>query len=429
MKLIIHRGDKEIGGSCIEIRSNSGASIFIDAGLELYGEKATLPKEIENTDAVFLSHAHPDHFGLLGGVPPNIPMYCGEITESILQIMIAFNGDKFDKIDRKFLHFKSGEEVKIKDISITPFLTDHSVPDSYAFLVKADGKTVFYSGDFRTGGRKHHCITRILNAVKKPNILIADCTCIEGRKEGIKTEEELEEKIVNLISANSNLPVFAICSAINVDRIVTLYKATRRNKRIFVCDIYTALILWAMGRSGAKVPQITWEYVKVLSRDDIDKSQRVLLELFFKKLGFQDFKDIIYRKNASITAEEISKSPHKYLLKLNRVRDIQKACGIEKFLLIYSMWSGYLTPEFDKRGHYRDLMGDTNIIFENLHTGGHPTREDLKKFINEMSPEYLLPFHTNSQDYIIAHKDELFGDICCTQRLITEIYGSELKVP
>lgn len=125
MKLIIHRGNKEVGASCIEIRSNSGASIFIDAGLELYGEKAKLPKEIENTDAIFLSHAHPDHFGLLGRVPQNIPMYCGEITENILQIMIAFNGDKFDKIDRKFLHFKSGEEVKIKDISITPFLTDH----------------------------------------------------------------------------------------------------------------------------------------------------------------------------------------------------------------------------------------------------------------------------------------------------------------
>lgn len=428
MKLIIHRGDKEIGGSCIEIRSNSGASIFIDAGLELYGEKATLPKEIENTDAVFLSHAHPDHFGLLGGVPPNIPMYCGEITESILQIMIAFNGDKFDKIDRKFLHFKSGEEVKIKDISITPFLTDHSVPDSYAFLVKADGKTVFYSGDFRTGGRKHHCITRILNAVKKPNVLIADCTCIEPREGSIKTEEELAEKITETISANSNLPVFALSSAINVDRIVTFYKAARRNKRVFVCDIYTALILWAMGRSGTKVPQITWECAKVLSRGDIAKSQRVLLELSFKKLGFKDFRDIIYRKNTSITAEEISKNPHKYLLKLNRVRDLQSACKMEKLLLIYSMWSGYLTPEFDKRGQYRDLMGDTNIIFENLHTGGHSTREDLKKFINEMSPEYLLPFHTNSQDYIIAHKDELFGDFSCPPRLITELNENELNV-
>ena len=125
LHLNIHRGNKEVGASCIEIRSGSGASIFIDAGLELYGEKAKLPKEIENTDAIFLSHAHPDHFGLLGRVPQNIPMYCGEITENILQIMIAFNGDKFDKINRKFLHFKSGEEVKIKDISITPFLTDH----------------------------------------------------------------------------------------------------------------------------------------------------------------------------------------------------------------------------------------------------------------------------------------------------------------
>lgn len=410
MKLIIHRGDKEIGGSCIEIRSNSGASIFIDAGLELYGEKATLPKEIENTDAVFLSHAHPDHFGLLGGVPPNIPMYCGEITESILQIMIAFNGDKFDKIDRKFLHFKSGEEVKIKDISITPFLTDHSVPDSYAFLVKADGKTVLYSGDFRTGGRKHHCITRILNAVKKPNILIADCTCIEPREGSIKTEEELAKKITETISANSNLPVFAICSAINVDRIVTIYKATRRNKRIFVCDIYTALILWAMGKSGARVPQITWEYVKVLSRDDIAKSQRVLLELSFKKLGFKDFRDIIYRKNTSITAEEISKNPHKYLLKLNRVRDLQSACKMEKLLLIYSMWSGYLSSEFDKQGHYKDLMDDPNVIFKILHTGGHSASKDLKRFISGLDPESLLPFHTNSQEYISQNPDT-FGNI------------------
>ena len=428
MKLIIHRGDKEIGASCIEIRSDSGASIFIDAGLELYGEKAELPKEIENADAVFLSHAHPDHFGLLGGVPPNIPMYCGEITESILQIMIAFNGDKFDKIDRKFLHFKSGEEVKIKDISITPFLTDHSVPDSYAFLVKADGKTVFYSGDFRTGGRKHHCITRILNAVKKPNILIADCTCIEPREGSIKTEEELAKKITETISANSNLPVFAICSAINVDRIVTLYKAARRNKRIFVCDIYTALILWAMGRSGAKVPQITWEYVKVLSRDDIAKSQRVLLELFFKKLGFQDFRDIVYRKNASITAEEISKNPHKYLLKLNRVRDLQSACKMAKLLLIYSMWSGYLSSEFDKQGNYKDLTDDPNVIFKILHTGGHSASKDIKRFIGGLAPEFLLPFHTNSQEYVAKHKDELFVDFSCPPRLITELNNSELNV-
>ena len=101
------------------------------------------------------------------------------------------------------------EEIKIKDISITPFLTDHSVPDSYAFLVKADGKSLFYSGDFRTGGRKKYCIPNILKAVKNPDILIADCTCIEERKDAIRNEFELEEKISQLLSANATLPAFA----------------------------------------------------------------------------------------------------------------------------------------------------------------------------------------------------------------------------
>lgn len=429
MKLTIHRGDKEIGASCIEFKSDAGASIFIDAGLELCGEKAKLPKSIETADAVFLSHAHPDHFGLLGSVPENVPLYCGAITESVLQIMTAFNGGKFGKISRKFLHLKTGEEIKVKDISITPFLTDHSVPDSYAFLVKADGKSVFYSGDFRSGGRKHGCIPRILSLVKKPDILIADFTCIEGLRDGIRTENELEEKIAEFIRANSNLPVFAICSAINVDRIVTLYKAARRSKRIFVCDIYTALILWAMGKQGAKVPQLTWDFVKVLSRDGTSKTQRILLEICFENLGFQDFRNIVYRKSASITVDEISENPHKYLLKLNRVRDVPKACKIGKLALIYSMWSGYLEAEFDKRGQFKELMNDSDIIFEKLHAGGHSTREDLMKFIRGIAPKHILPFHTNSRKFIIEHKDELLREISSTSQFITDGYEHELQVP
>ncbi len=404
MKLIIHRGDKEIGASCVEICSNAGASVFIDAGCELYGEKAMLPDAIKNADAVFLSHAHPDHFGLFGAIPENIPLYCGKITESILQIMITFNGDKFEKIDRQFLHFKHEQEIKIKDISITPFLTDHSVPDSYAFLIKADEKSIFYSGDFRAGGRKAHCMPRILNAVKNPDVLIADCTCIEGRKDGIKNELELERKITESVSANSSLPVFAIFSSINVDRIVTFYKAAVRNNRTFVCDIYTALILWSMGKRGAKVPQMTWDNVKVLSRDDISKSQRNKLQLCFEELGFNDFRDTIYRKNVSIKLDKIAKAPHKYLLKLNRVRDIQKECGFEKFVAVYSMWSGYLTSEFDKNGNYKDLMNDENVAFVKLHTGGHSEQENLIKFISTLAPNTFVPFHTNVPTFFAENK-------------------------
>lgn len=403
MKLIIHRGNTEIGASCMEIRSSNNASIFIDAGLELYGEKAELPNAIKNADAIFLSHAHPDHFGLLGGVPKNIPMYCGKITENILRIMTAFNCDKFEKIDRNFSHFKNKEEIKIKDISITPFLTDHSVPDSYAFLVRADGKSLFYSGDFRTGGRKIYCTKNILNSIKNPDVLIADCTCIEGRKDTIKNEFELEEKISQLLLANPTLPAFALFSSINVDRIVTFFKASLRNKRIFVCDIYTALILWVMVKNNVNVPKITWDNVKVLSRDDIAKSQRCLLEVCFEELGFEDFRDIIYRTNVSIKLKDIAKAPEKYLLKFNQVRNVQKACGFEKFVAIYAMWSGYLSPKFDKHGQYKDLINDKNVIFEKLHTGGHSEQKDLLDFIANIAPKKFVPFHTNAPEKLLEN--------------------------
>ena len=74
------------------------------------------------------------------------------------------------------------------------------------------------------------------------------------------------------------------------------------------------------------------------------------------------------------------------------------------------MWSGYLSSEFDKQGHYKDLMDDPNVIFKILHTGGHSASEDLNRFISGLDPESLLPFHTNSQEYISQNPDT-FGNI------------------
>lgn len=110
MKLTIHRGTKEIGGSCVEI-SNEQTRILIDFGLPLSDNSGNsinineiiqsdinnlfiqgiLPKinglyktEVPEISAIFISHAHPDHFGLLNFVHPSIPIYGSEITKSII---------------------------------------------------------------------------------------------------------------------------------------------------------------------------------------------------------------------------------------------------------------------------------------------------------------------------------------------------------
>ena len=50
--------------------------------------------------------------------------------------------------------FKSGECINIGELSIMPFLVDHSAFDSYMFIVTDGFETALYTGDFRSSGRK-----------------------------------------------------------------------------------------------------------------------------------------------------------------------------------------------------------------------------------------------------------------------------------
>lgn len=70
MKVYIHRGQNQIGGSIIEISTKS-TSIILDVGITLNeGNTVTVPKidglfcGEKKYDAVFVSHYHSDHIGI-----------------------------------------------------------------------------------------------------------------------------------------------------------------------------------------------------------------------------------------------------------------------------------------------------------------------------------------------------------------------------
>ncbi len=92
MQVCIHRGTKEIGGSCVEVISN-GKRLIIDLGLPLNAEKNDkkyLP-DISGFDgkddsllAILISHPHLDHFGLLSHISRKIPVIMGADARRIL---------------------------------------------------------------------------------------------------------------------------------------------------------------------------------------------------------------------------------------------------------------------------------------------------------------------------------------------------------
>ena len=152
---------------------------------------------------------------------------------------------------------------KIGPFRITPWLVDHSAFDAYSLLVEADGKRVFYSGDFRAHGRKATLFeAMIARPPKDIDILLMEGTTIgrEGAGERFPTEADLEAKFAEAFRATRGIH-FVWTSSQNIDRLVTVFRAAKRSGRVLIVDLYTAVVLEATGRDS--IPQAGWPEVRL----------------------------------------------------------------------------------------------------------------------------------------------------------------------
>ena len=133
MRIRIHRGTKEIGGTCIEVEAQ-GKRIVLDVGHESLLPR--VPGFREPDDSLLgavISHPHQDHYGLARHIRPEVPVYIGEDAHNILKAASAYvpNGHAFAK-PRFITHMTP---VEVGPFRITPYLVDHSAFDAYALLV------------------------------------------------------------------------------------------------------------------------------------------------------------------------------------------------------------------------------------------------------------------------------------------------------
>jgi ribonuclease J len=406
--LTIHRGTHEIGGSCVELCSNSGNTrLIIDIGMPLVNadrspfdwgihRKSTLTQLLgekilplvdglyENdkpaVTAVLLSHAHIDHYGFLRFVHSDIPLYMSMGTKSLTEVSNAFLNTSV-KLDR-VKTFEMWQTFQIGEFAITPYLMDHSAPDAVAFLIEADGQRIFYTGDFRGHGRKGILLDRL---TKDPplhiNYLIMEGSML-GREEGMYPDETSVEKALhdNFIAHKGLSYVFT--SSQNLDRLVSIYRAARHSGKTLVIDLYTAFVLDKLSVISPMIPQFDW------------KGVRVLYSYYHaQKLADLD-KALLYKyKSAKINLEEIRDTPNDKVLLAKDSRYfrgvITKLKDDSKATAIFSMWHGYL--EKNNLGQFLDLNG---IPLTEIHTSGHAYVSQLQMLVDALKPRCIIPIHT-----------------------------------
>ena len=407
MRVYTLGGYEEVGRNMTAIEVN-GKVLILDLGIRLdrvmIGEDTNIQnistKELDRLGAIpdisplkgkevvgiVISHGHLDHIGAISRFVKyfKCPVIGRPYPLKLLSSML--------REERKpvncplFEMHESSITLGHFDISMIPIT--HSIPQSSFIVIKTPEGDVLFSGDYKLD--KHQILQKPVSfaKLKKLNIklLIVDSTNVAN--EGVTPSEQVARVMLtdylNMMEDNLN-GIVATSFSSQIERVFTLINHSEKLGRKPVL----------LGKSLCKY------YGLALDMGIVNKSVQMIrkrdsINSFLKEVN-KNKKDYLVittgsqgEKEAVLSRMVDSKTPYSF-----GARDS----------VVFS--TSVIPNPLNKAARYaletKLKMQKTNVV-KDLHVSGHASREEHRKIIRLLSPEYILPCHGNP-DMIISMAD------------------------
>lgn len=398
MTLTIHRGTHEIGGICIEIRTEQ-EKILIDFGMPLdYGKRTPVEQAqihyqatewCKDVDALFLSHAHADHYGFLELLPEGTPVYASEETFAILALDGIFGTDPTAHL--KKCQMQGYKPYEIGGLTVTAYPIDHSAYGALSMLFDDGVKRILYSGDIRLHGVKGILYKHLPQDV---DYLLLDGTNIVRFRQN-PTESEVETQFVKTFEQAPDALHLVWCSSKNIDRICTIFRACIKQSKQLVVDPFVANVLADVAKLNPKIPSVaTAEQMKVYFPT---RHTSLLMESNKEKF--------IYSLNPQVNKvsyPNFAATPGRYVMIVRpKVLEYLRKIKVEHIRFVKSIWRGYWDDP--STAYFRKWVESNCEVLPDIHSSGHADIGSLRNIVDFVKPKHLIPIHTDSPEYFGEH--------------------------
>ena len=430
MYLTPYGGVNEIGGNCFLLRSKE-CQILLDCGRSFKQENIyfagflqprigqgltdflefdTLPRiqglyddsfnvdfglEKQKIDGVFLSHAHMDHYGNLNLLHESIPIHMGETAKLIIQSIQETSRPRFG---RPFIKsptnenpsnvrtFRTGDVIQVADLNIFPVHVDHSIPGSYGFVVenRKEDFVIGYSGDMRLHGWRKDLTKDFIRLAKEKNV---NTLLMEGTNvsEDFEMDERKVQKDVSEAIGGTNGLAIANYSLRDIDRFRSFYFSAKENSRKLLINFKQAHLLKTLQSDNKlDIPPLEDPIIEVYKRP--------------KSRYYKWEQDIINSSEFSIVCSP-DFNQEEYIFhcdfwNFTDLIDIQP----QEASYFYSHGDPFSEEGMIDFKRMKEWIRKFKLKFYQFHASGHAPQSELKRIVEEIAPEVIIPIHSEEPE-------------------------------